>query len=141
MIGGFSLSGSIAVSGKIAQNVKLVLHSPKMPTHKLGCEKEKLVGYPNKAKYPLVCHTTPDQKGKYSFSNVPLGKYSVVPHFVSGDVRYVVEPSSVEVEVGHDDVQVQEVFKVQGRSLHGRVTQGKTSPELKGARVTLDGDL
>lgn len=61
---------------------------------------------------PAVCYVVSDVSGSFSFGLVPPGTYTLTPYFHSPTTKYEVTPGRLEVTVGHNDVILQQSFKV-----------------------------
>ena len=61
---------------------------------------------------PAVCYVVSDAAGSFTFSLVSPGVYTLAPYFHSPTTKYEVTPSKLEVMVSHDDLLLQQPFKV-----------------------------
>ncbi|KAG7157860.1 Nodal modulator 3-like, partial [Homarus americanus] len=103
-----------------------------------ACKHGSPEGYQNTIGMPVVCHVVSGTGGVFSFSAVPPGVYALTPYFHSTTTKYEVTPSQLELTVGHDDLILQQPFKVEGFSMSGRVTKNEGGEAVSGAKVLLD---
>lgn len=138
VVGGYSLSGSVITDGQPTSGVNFVLHAQDSLVAQPACTSGSPAGYENTVALPAVCYMVSDVSGSFSFGLVPPGTYTLAPYFHSPTTKYEVTPSKVEVTVGHNDVLLQQPFKVEGFSMSGRVTKSAGGQVVAGARVVLD---
>ncbi|KAK7072547.1 hypothetical protein SK128_022649 [Halocaridina rubra] len=138
VVSGYSLSGSVTTDGQSSPGVNFVLHAKDPIGSEPACIEGSPEGYQNAFGVPVICHTVSNKEGTFEFGAVAPGTYIITPYFHSETTKYEVTPAHLEVTVGHDDVILQQPFKVEGFSVSGRVTKGSNGEVLVGAKVVLD---
>eukprot|EP00300_Choanocystis_sp_HF-7_P024194 c25601_g1_i1.p1 GENE.c25601_g1_i1~~c25601_g1_i1.p1 ORF type:complete len:1177 (-),score=294.77 c25601_g1_i1:465-3995(-) len=86
----------------------------------------------------VLCQTTSDAQGRFSFSAVPSGQYSLRPWYRSSTTAFDVQPASVSVNVNHADVPLERAFSVTGFSVSGTVNSPSGAP-MEGVEILLNG--
>nr|XP_053652590.1 nodal modulator 3-like [Cherax quadricarinatus] len=138
VVGGYIVSGSVTTEGQATRGVSFVLHSKDAITAQPECSPGIPEGYSNTVGIPAVCHVISGTGGVFSFGSVPPGTYILIPYFHSPTTKYEVTPSQLEVTVEHDDLILQQTFKVGGFSMNGRITKSEGGEAVAGAKVVLD---
>lgn len=78
----------------------------------LACVAGSPDGYQNPLELFVVCHMLSGEGGIFSFGSVAPGTYILTPYFHSSITKYEVTPAQLEVTVLHDDLILQQPFKV-----------------------------
>lgn len=138
VVGGYSLSGSVTTDSQPAPGVNFVLHAKDADVTVPVCIQGSPEGYQNAVDLPVLCHVVSGKDGVFEFSSVAPGDYILTPYFESDTTKYEVIPGLIVVAVGHDDVVLQQAFKVEGFSVTGKITKTAGGEALAGAKVTLD---
>ncbi|KAA0190640.1 hypothetical protein HAZT_HAZT010261 [Hyalella azteca] len=140
VVRGYQVEGK--VEGAAVEGVSVVIHSSESSlvkhyqTFPPGCQKGAPSGYqPPASLGNVLCHVTTDVSGKYSFTDVAPGKYSITAHRHTSVTRYVISPPSVAFVVLHDNAKVEKSFQVEGFSVSGVVRMGGAG--VAGAAVSL----
>ncbi|KAG0714078.1 Nodal modulator 1 [Chionoecetes opilio] len=138
VVGGYSVSGSVITDGQPTSGVNVILHAKDSLPAKPACTPGDPSGYENTLGQTTVCYMVSDAAGSFTFGLVPPGVYTLAPYFHSPTTKYEVTPSRLEVVVGHEDLVLQQPFKVEGFSMSGRVTKSAGGEVITGAKVLLD---
>lgn len=138
IVGGYSVSGSVTTDGQPTPSVNFILHAKEETTGLPACIPGSPEGYQNTMGIAVVCHVLSNNAGVFSFGNVSPGTYVLTPYFHSPTTKYEVSPSQLEFAVGHNDLILQQPFKVEGFSVSGRVTKSVGGEAVGGAKVVLD---
>lgn len=138
VVGGYSLSGSVTTDGQNTPGVNFILHSKDASATIPACTPGSPEGYQNPIGIPVLCHTASNKEGIFGFASVAPGTYVITPYFHSETTKYEVVPGQLEVTVDHDDLFLQQAFKVEGFSVTGRVTKTLNGEAIVGAKVVLD---
>jgi protocatechuate 3,4-dioxygenase beta subunit len=129
VIRGYSISGTVQSGGEPLRNVEFWLYSN---TSSLRCELPPSTETVAPAQRP-ICVATSNEKGKFTFKDVPCGRYKLQPFYTTFDVI----PKEKFVEVTSGNVEIAESFVVKGFSLSGRViSNGKG---VEGVTIKVNG--
>eukprot|EP00697_Spironema_sp_BW2_P008373 gnl/Spiro4/22956_TR11332_c0_g1_i1.p1 gnl/Spiro4/22956_TR11332_c0_g1~~gnl/Spiro4/22956_TR11332_c0_g1_i1.p1 ORF type:complete len:1203 (+),score=379.97 gnl/Spiro4/22956_TR11332_c0_g1_i1:30-3611(+) len=135
VVSGYEITGKVISSGEPMLGVTMFLFSSSVKT--VPC-KNAAVPSPFADRPNPLCWTTSNDKGVFSFSDVPVGAYVVVPHYKSQFTTFELVPSEVAVVVAHSTYTVPEAFQVAGFSVSGTVTDSK-GVGIEGASISVDG--
>lgn len=138
VVGGYSLKGSVMSDGQPTPGVSFVFHSKENPAVTPKCISGSPKGYQNVIGVPVLCHVVSDEKGVFLFGSVSPGTYVLTPFFQSDTTKYEVTPDKQEIVVGHEDITLQQPFKVEGFSISGIVRKSAGKDPVVGAKVVLD---
>uniref|UniRef100_A0A0P4W9J4 SD-repeat containing protein B domain-containing protein n=1 Tax=Scylla olivacea TaxID=85551 RepID=A0A0P4W9J4_SCYOL len=138
VVGGYSLSGSVITDGQPTSGVNFILHSQDTLAAQPACTPGSPAGYENTLGLPAMCYVVSDATGSFTFGLVSPGVYMLAPYFHSSTTKYEVTPSKLEVVVSHNDLVLQQPFKVEGFSMSGRVTKSPGGKVIAGAKILLD---
>eukprot|EP00741_Cyanophora_paradoxa_P017414 tig00020965_g16823.t1 len=136
LVSGFDVSGKVVSNNEPMTGVEVFLYSDKGAAIE-GCAAPSSPG-PIAGK-KAVCVAKSDASGKYAFSSVPCGQYSVAARYSSAYTNFEIEPASLPVSVRAGDVQVAKPFSVVGFSIGGRVVLKAGGAGVAGASVLVDG--
>lgn len=88
----------------------------------------------------LLCVVQSNDAGQFRLSGIPCGVYSLVPFYKRTHTMYDVVPSSLTINVTHDDytVTAEQSFQVMGFSLSGQVVD-KFGKGVADALISVNG--
>lgn len=124
VINGFKLIGSVEADQDPLENVLILIYSLDNQLIKnFECEEAvsfELSNYPLNGITPF-CVTTTNNKGLFTFSNIPFGKFTVRPYYADQHITYEVEPELKEIQIEHSDFVFENPFQVTNFSIFGKV--------------------
>ena len=124
MINGFKLIGSVEADQDPLENVLILIYSlDNQLVKNFECEEAvsfELSNYPLNGITPF-CVTTTNNKGLFTFSNIPFGKFTVRPYYADQHITYEVEPELKEIQIEHSDFVFENPFQVTNFSIFGKV--------------------
>nr|XP_022914700.1 nodal modulator 1 [Onthophagus taurus] len=132
IIAGYDVSGYVKSYGENIKGATLILYSEKNMNLKI----EDCVQTPPdniKIEDNYLCYVESDEKGFFSFSTVPIGKYRIVPFYRGQNIHF--SPQSIEFTVEHNSYQLPQSFEIIGFSIFGRVLTSE------GGRPLIDGTI
>ncbi|XP_024394078.1 uncharacterized protein [Physcomitrium patens] len=132
-VAGYHLEGSVVSQGNPVLGVQVYLYSDEVP--ELFCPQGP--GSATPLSKPALCHAVSDAEGKFSFSGVSCGQYTLVPYYRGENTLFDVSPSSKDISVGHESVKLLEAFQVTGFSVGGRVVDSEGNG-LMGVKIEID---
>ena len=79
-----------------------------------------------------------DDGGRAVFTNIPRGCFLLVPSFADQATFFEFQPTSLQIEVGHGSVVIDNPFKVVGFNMYGRVSHKNGEP-IEDVEILVDG--
>ncbi|KAH8394787.1 hypothetical protein KR222_006026 [Zaprionus bogoriensis] len=142
VVSGFDINGRFDASVQLPGNIAVALYKQKDQTLAPRCGKS-----PNaptntaNSNYESVaaCYV-PLEKGEYSFKDVPTGKYLLQAVNENRQLKLHLTPSTLEIELGKDTLQLKEEFRISGFTVSGQVLRAAGGEPLRSAIVKLNNE-
>ena len=88
----------------------------------------------------LFAKARSDDGGRAVFTNIPRGCFILVPSFAEQATFFEFQPTSLQVEVGHGSVVIDNPFQVVGFTVYGRVTHENGDP-IQGVSILVGNEV
>ncbi|XP_067940319.1 BOS complex subunit NOMO3-like isoform X2 [Watersipora subatra] len=136
-IHGYSVSGRISNEGQPVKGVSFVLKSDSGEKVDVkGCTSGSP---PNFTQQSVLCFVLSDEAGKFVFSSVPVGKYTIVPFHKGERTVFDVMPKQYSFSVSDSEVAVEPEFTISGFGVSGQVRYSGEGRGVSDAIVSFDG--
>ncbi|CAM6102957.1 unnamed protein product [Calypogeia fissa] len=132
-VAGYGVEGSVSSQGNPVLGVQFYLYSDDVAA--IPCPQG--LGTSSPLPKQALCHASSDVEGRFTFSAVPCGKYKLVPFYQGENTVFDVSPSSVDITVDHESVEIANPFQVTGFSIGGRVVDAQGSG-VEGVKILVE---
>lgn len=111
---GYPVRGHVSSEGEPIQNVIFSLYSHDSNGASFCGLSAPSVAPPAEetAGWSLICQTISDLKGQFSFPVVPPGHYKLIPLYQGENIRFDINPASVEFHVEDNSLNMPKKFEV-----------------------------
>ncbi|KAJ8035005.1 Nodal modulator 2 [Holothuria leucospilota] len=137
---GYDINGRVESEKEPIRDVFFILFSDTVQKEDVSeCDKSPVPGFKNPTNKVPLCFVQSNQDGIFTFPSVPASTYKVVPFYQGEHITFDVLPSSLDVSVTFDSVQVPTTFRVEGFSVSGRVLTSAEGVGIAGVTVSVKG--
>lgn len=138
---GYTVEGKVLSDGEPIKGVRFFLAtSLKLPAGEIeNCVPPTKESDPQYVGRDYLCFVESGEDGKFQFAPLPGGNYRIIPFYKGEKIVFDILPAEHSVTVGHDHLQLGDVFQVAGFSVSGRVLLSEGSNVVSGAKVPLAG--
>jgi len=140
LISGYDVTGSFFNFNQNLKNAIVFLYpSDKQAKISIPCSQPEIKHPLSSENRKYLCYAKPGEKGEFTFREVPSGEYflKVDGSSVEGGVEII--PSTYNFAVKEEQVNLQNIFKVDKFSIRGRIVDQQGNG-ISGVKIMLDGE-